>query len=115
MLRTGFSRRTMAVSLAAIAAVGCVGLAASPARATTTTSCTYGFTVVNTDYFNLICPGFVDSGAPYVFDVAELIVWTLPVVPPAYSPGYSLDNVVLTCPAYTSGTNGAINTSNCTA
>jgi hypothetical protein len=110
---TGFSRRTLAVSLAAIAAVGCVGLAASPARATTTTSCSTGFTFANSDTFFLICPGFVDNGAPYVFDIALLTVYTLPAIPPAPI-DYVVGNVVLTCPAYTSTGNGLIGTSDCT-
>jgi hypothetical protein len=113
MLKIGFSRRTIAVSLAAIATVGCVGLAAGPAQATTTVSCTYGFTFVNSDSFVLLCPGFVDSGTPYVFHIAVLTVYTVPAIPPAPS-SYPVYNAVLTCPAYTSPDPGVIDTSDCT-
>ena len=88
------------------ASVMAVVIAAPQAAASTTASCPTGLII--TEDVNLIpspatvhltsgCPGFVDNGAPYVFDIAQLTVYPIDVDPNPLGNPRTYDNVVETC------------------
>jgi hypothetical protein len=114
MLGIGLPHRAIAAGLAAVAAAGCVSLAAGPAQASTATSCSDGFTVINsTGVTSFGCAGFVNNGAPYIFDLGTLIVDNFPFSPPL--PMFSsYENAVATCSAFTQNSNGSISGTSCT-
>ena len=111
----GRLRRAMLVGAAVVAAAGCVTLTAGPAQAATTISCSVGLTVLNsTSVGGTGCAGFVDSGAPYVFQLGTLSVNNFPFSPPL--PKFSsYSNAVATCSsAEAAGPAGVIDGSGCT-
>jgi hypothetical protein len=95
--------RTVATGLVALA-VAAGALAAAPAAlAATATSCTNGITTTsspNVVTLGVTCSGFVDNGAPYVFNIATLSQLVLPRLDPNGPFAYVYYNVVESCTAY---------------
>ncbi|MGX7829649.1 hypothetical protein ACTG9Q_31635 [Actinokineospora sp. 24-640] len=89
-------------------------LVAPAANAATTTSCTSGFTALNSRSLTTAsCVGFVDAGSPYVFQLATLMVWNHVYSPPL--PQFSTySNAVATCATYSLTPQGTIAGSTCT-
>lgn len=101
--------RKPVATLAALAGICTAAVVAAPAaQATTTTACTYGYSIRLTSipypsptvYLNTWCTGFADAGAPYVFHIARLNAMYSQIPRNVY-----YDNVTATCTAYSfSGT-----------
>ena len=93
-------RHLSVLALAGAAALGACLLAAPAAQAATTTNCATGLagaqfgTVFPTVLLGTAsCPGFVDTGSPYVFHIATFhVLQTLPD-----SRVFTLSNVTATC------------------
>lgn len=96
-------RRLVATGLVVLA-TGAAGLLTAPsASAATTTSCPNGITTTANPTvvtLGVTCPGFVDQGAPYVFDIATLDVLVFPRLDPNGPFVYVYNNVVESCAAY---------------
>jgi len=114
--------RVLGMTIAAAAAVTTAVIAAPQAAASTTASCPTGG-IITVDV-NLIpspatvhltsgCPGFVDTGAPYVFDIAKLTVDPIDVDPTPLGRPRTYDNVVETCTSVSTGSAGLV-AMNCT-
>lgn len=105
------------MTLIAATTLAATAITASPAAASTTASCPTGL-IITID-FNLLpspatihftsgCPGFVDNGAPYVFDIAQLTVFPIVVDPLGDGRPRTIDNIVETCSSITTGSNGLV-------
>lgn len=114
--------RFLGMALAATAAVTTAVLGAPQAAASTTASCPTG-TIITIDvnlipspatvHFTSGCPGFVDDGASYVFDIARLTVDPIDVDPTPLGRPRTYDNVVETCTSVSTNSTGLVGM-NCT-